>query len=311
VSAYEAAVLTDDTGPGEHCHANPSDLAGIGRDVGDQVRIVRSAREVALYTVRRPVLATPNHVAMGQAGRRRLHGPDLFDVVVHAQVVDPLRTDEEAEAVGEFVERIVVGTARQVAVVAPHGGDIEAHTDEQAYLMRRKLRTFGAWAWVCKGWANGGGAFARWHITSTDLSPGSFPLLARMLRTPFAHAVSFHGFNKARFPGADVRIGGLADPALKAKVRDAIEQRVNATGRRLSVVVAGPGDPFKGTDPDNIVNRLSPTSGGLQIEQSASARELAASDIAHAVVEVYGSVLVVRPPSPHTRKAVRDALRHQ
>ena len=64
--------------------------------------------------------------------------------------------------------------AGELVVLAPHGGDIEPHTDDQAELVAAAT---GCSSWRCKGWRPGGGAHERWHITSTDIDPGSFPLL--------------------------------------------------------------------------------------------------------------------------------------
>lgn len=284
---YDAAVRTHRVTRGEHCLANHGDLERIGRAVGQQVRIWRSKDRLALYTVEQPPLDERGTIGMGRAGKKRLRGSEEFNVTVDAEVVDQRRTDEEAAADGEFVERLTVGRRRKLAVIAPHGGDIEAHTDAQAFLVRDRLRAVAPWVWVCKGWSLEDDAFARWHITSTDISPESFPLLKRMISRPFTHAISFHGFDRRRFPGADVRIGGLADKALKASVRDAIEDQVRGQGKPWGVVVDNEGDPFSGTDPENIVNRLAPASGGMQIEQSLRARRFMAAEIAHAVASVY------------------------
>ena len=210
--------------------------------------------------------------------------------MLDTKVVDPDLSDREARDAGELVERLDddPGSQTQLMVIAPHGGDIEEHTDEQAYLMRRRLRAFGAWAWVCKGWASDG-AFARWHITSTDLSPGSFPLLARMLRAPFAHAVSFHGFNDE--PG--VLIGGTAPAEVKERLRQAIEQVLPAG---LDVRVALPRERFGGDDPNNIVNRLSPC-GGIQIEQVPIPRDDHGYAIADAVADCFRPARAARESS--------------
>lgn len=58
-------------------------------------------------------------------------------------------------------------------------------------------------------------AYERWHITSPDISPKSLPLLKRMILEPFTHAISFHGVDLSKEPGADVRIGGRAHDDLK------------------------------------------------------------------------------------------------
>ena len=288
---YNGEVGRRPASSGERCVANRSDLESIGRAVGQQVRILRPEDSLALYTVEEASLDGQGFLGMSRAGIRRLGGEDQFAVTVDAQVVNESATDEQAEGMGEFVERLVVGRARKLSVIAPHGGDIERHTDVQAKHVGAKLKAVSPWVWVCKGWSQEGDAFARWHITSTDISPGSFPLLRRMIRAQFAHAVSFHGFDLTRFPGPDIRIGGLADKALKASVRKAIQDRLRKAGKPWEVSVEKPGDRFSGMDPENVVNRLATASGGLQIEQSARARRSMASEIADAVASVYRAVL--------------------
>ena len=136
-------------------------------------------------------------------------------------------------------------------------------------------------AWRCKGWDRDGGAFAAWHITSTELNEASFPRLDRVISRGFTHAVAFHGFDE---PG--ILIGGTAPDALKEEIRCAL-QRATA-GSCIEVRIAGPDDEFGGDDPCNIVNRLSADgAGGIQIEQCPEAREDHWRAIADAVAEVY------------------------
>ena len=78
----------------------------------------------------------------------------------------------------------------------------------------------------------------------------------------------------------------MASPDLKEQIASEITNKVAG----ISVRVAGPDDLFNGDDPCNIVNRL--TIGGrngVQIEQSASARDSHWDDIAEAVANVYRS----------------------
>ncbi len=106
-----------------------------------------------------------------------------------------------------------------------------------------------------------------------------------MIRSPFAHAVSFHGFDGV--PGPDVRIGGLTDECAKASVRDAVQERFRQKGKPWAAVVVPEGERFDGLDPDNLVNRLTGGSGGLQVEQSVRARHSMRIEIADAVASVY------------------------
>ena len=149
--------------------------------------------------------------------------------------------------------------------------------------MAERLGPQLASAWRGKGWRPDGGAFDRWHITSTDLNPVCFPLLNSVMSRRFAHAVAFHGFNDE--PG--VLIGGTAPAEVKERLRQAIQQVLPAG---LDVRVALPDERFGGDDPNNIVNRLSPC-GGIQIEQGPSPRDDHGCDIADVVADFF------RPPT--------------
>ncbi|HEV2070823.1 MAG TPA: poly-gamma-glutamate hydrolase family protein [Acidimicrobiales bacterium] len=276
------ATVTNGTGiKKEHCVAHPGDLQSIGTGVDQQVRLWRRPDRVALFTVESASVDGRGQVRLGRGGRGRLDGGDRISVRVDAQVVDPGRTSEQAEVDGEFVERLIVGEKNVLAVIAPHGGAIEEHTDGQALRVARRLRALAPWVWVCKGWGLNDDAFERWHITSVDISPESFPLLKRMIREPFTHAISFHGFDLSKEPGADVRIGGRAQDDVKECARRAIEAALGGTG--WVVVLDREGDPFPALDRRNIVNRLAPVAGGLQIEQSLRARKQLGAEIADAV----------------------------
>jgi hypothetical protein len=59
-------------------------------------------------------------------------------------------------------------------------------------------------------------------------------------------------------------------------------------GSQIPVRIASPADVFGGDDPTNIVNRLTADgTGGIQIEQSLTARVSHWADIADAVASVY------------------------
>jgi hypothetical protein len=77
---------------------------------------------------------------------------------------------------------------RALIVIAPHGGDIERHTDEQADQVASRLVAKAGSSWRCKGWKGGAGALVRWHITSTDVSAPSFPRLDLVISRGFTHA---------------------------------------------------------------------------------------------------------------------------
>lgn len=178
--------------------------------------------------------------------------------------------DVTADVLGrcELVETTVLRSCANVAVIAPHGGSIERATDGQAARVASDDR-FRADSWICRG--PGGGAFRRWHITSDDLSEGSFAGLRALLGIPHDLAVSFHGFSD--IGDVDVIVGGLLDADVRCGVRDELERRLTVLLGRPAVVLLASSthDPHPGLARDNVVNRLA-TKGGLQIEQGVGLR---------------------------------------
>jgi phage replication-related protein YjqB (UPF0714/DUF867 family) len=277
----------------EHCSADPDRLATIGRAAGHQVRVRRGDRD-ALYTVSEVRDERPDDVVrMGEAGRCRLGTSGEFDGVVDSRAPHPTISEAGAEEQGEFIERLRDdGRQSGLIAIAPHGGEIERHTDRQAERVRSRLGVRRASAWRCKGWDDDGDAFGRWHITSTDIDEASFPRLRSVISRGFADAVAFHGFDDE--PG--ILVGGTAPDPLKEEIRCALERAT--AGSRLEVRIAEPGEEFGGDDPANIVNRLSAGGrNGIQIEQSLPARESHWPAIADAVASVYGA----RSPAPRRR----------
>jgi phage replication-related protein YjqB (UPF0714/DUF867 family) len=265
----------------EHCAPAARVLASLDSGPGLQLRIHHNG-EFALFTVSELLHETTDSVVrMGLGGRQRLGEEQEFEGVLDTKVVDPVLNDKDAGDAGELVERLDDdGSQTHLVAIAPHGGDIEEHTDTQAERVHELLGPQLASAWRAKGWGtDDDGAFVRWHITSTDLNPVCFPLLNSVMSRRFAHAVAFHGFNDE--PG--VLIGGTAPAELKERLRDAVQQ---VLPQRLHVRVALPTERFGGDDPDNIVNRLSPC-GGIQIEQGPSPREDHGCDIAEVVADFF------------------------
>ena len=154
--------------------------------------------------------------------------------------------------------------------------------------MASRLAAKSVSLWRCKGF-KGEGAFARWHITSTDIHEASFPGLNSIISRGFTYAVAFHGFDDPEIP-FDILIGGAAPYTLKQDIETAIKGAI--TGSDLTVHIASPDEKFGGDSLQNIVNRL--TAGGangIQIEQSPRARSSHWQDIADAVANVYSAKL--------------------
>jgi phage replication-related protein YjqB (UPF0714/DUF867 family) len=267
----------------EHCSADARALRAVGITERHQVRVRRGDDLYALYTVSEArTEAAADVVRMGLTGRRRLDTDEEFDAELDSQVVHPTMDDDDARDNGEFVERLGDdGRNTGLIAIAPHGGDIELHTDDQAHRVSCCLADEAVSFWLCKGYQTRG-AEQTWHITSVDIDPASFPKLNSIFSRKFTHAVAFHGFEQ---DGILIG-GGAASVALQAEIAAEILKAV--AGSNICVRIAGPDDVFGGGNPGNIVNRLTVGgANGIQLEQGLTARIEHWADIAEAVARVY------------------------
>ena len=306
--SYNARCIPNNAVPNghrrEHCSARSGQITTIGANKGQQVRLERYAPDgldpldLALYTVIDVRDEEPDAVFAdyrdtesthhGLRDRLGLSSTDPFTGKINSEVPHPAFTDDAAAAKSEFVERITDnGHHRGLIVIAPHGGNIEQHTDEQAERVGKQLSTKCVSVWVCKGFKQGGGAFDRWHITSTDISKESFPKLKSVIGRPFEYAVAFHGW------GHDsICIGGSAPPDLKQQIKAAVASAI--TGSEIAVAIDDDGtchQDFNGNDPKNIVNHLG--TNGIQIEQLEESRARFGIQIADTVATVIGPKIKV------------------
>jgi phage replication-related protein YjqB (UPF0714/DUF867 family) len=277
----------------ERCSANPGVLKSIGREIGQQVRITRSDNPnfVAVYTVKQPNpdddLGDPelaNVVRTGQTGRERLGTSEQMTAIVQAKVVDDA---PQSETFSFYELADDDGKQAYFVAIAPHGGEIEPHTDKQPKDLTTELSaaSFPASFWLCKGDGDQDkGAFDRWHITSEDIQPACFPLLQPLAARTFCYGVAFHGFDRKE-DEADVYIGGGASLPLKR----AVEKALNDLNLPIEVKISTCDDKpkFQGFSPENIINRLA--TRGIQLEQSGEAREKFGQQIAMAVAKVFAS----------------------
>ena len=277
----------------ERCSADPTMLKTIGRAIGQQVRIIRrdSPNFVAVYTVKQPNpdddLGDPeraNVVRTGQSGRERLGKTGEMAAIVQAKVVDEAPQAGRASFFELFDDD---GQQTYFIAIAPHGGGIEPHTDQQPQDVFTELKaaSFSASFWLCKGDGDRDmGAFDRWHITSEDIQPACFPLLQPLASRTFYYGVAFHGFDRQE-DDADVYVGGGASLPLKKVV----EKALNDLNLPIEVKISTCDDKpkFQGFSPENIINRLA--TRGIQLEQSRQTREQFGQQIALAVAKVFAS----------------------
>lgn len=125
--------------------------------------------DFALYTVIDVHDEEPDPVFVGYRDPESTHhdlrdrlGLSSTDPVtgkINSQVTDPTLTDDKAKEKSEFVERLTDnGRHRGLIVIAPHDGDIERHTDEQAERVGKRLSSKCISLWICKGFCIGGSA---------------------------------------------------------------------------------------------------------------------------------------------------------
>jgi phage replication-related protein YjqB (UPF0714/DUF867 family) len=223
---------------------------------GQQIRLRRNADEFAVFTLETIEDAKSNEtIWLSDAGLSRLGTQDIFDTTVSSPVPDAKLTSSAAAREGEYVEELRDQGAHWLVVTAPHGGKIEPYTDRQASRVADRLPESSTW--IGRGWRPGGGAYERWHVTSTDIAPTSYPKLGTIADRGFEYAVSFHGFS-----GDGISIGGGASNELKHDVLTAIEDAVEDV---LDVRLATDG-PYAGQDPNNIFNWLTANGrNGIQV----------------------------------------------
>ncbi|WP_165075938.1 poly-gamma-glutamate hydrolase family protein [Paludisphaera rhizosphaerae] len=272
----------------EHCEIDADRLAALGAKPGQQARIYKDSSTFAVYTLIPRQEEPDTIIRMGLSGRQRMgkDAPDSFSATV-AIVPAPRSelTDEQADTQGELVERLDDdGTHTGLLIMAPHGGEIERPTDLQSIRLKEKLGKPRVSTWILKGYDPPGPqtAYGRWHITSTEISEASYPLLAQAGKRRYDYAFSFHG--KA---AEGLLVGGTGPMELKQEVAEALKKAVGDKG--VEVVIAYQGQPLGGTTPSNIVNRY--TDRGIQLEQGPTARREYWKEIADAVAEVYRTKL--------------------
>jgi phage replication-related protein YjqB (UPF0714/DUF867 family) len=150
-----------------------------------------------------------------------------------------------------------------LCALAPHGGDIEAGTDEAAAQLFKSMPDGSCSMWAFHGF--GDDAFDRYHVTSTDISPDRFPKLGAIEDVGFQHCVSFHVKGNADV----IEVGGAADRDFRRQVADVIEDAVKnnwSAEHRYEEI------KYEGSSNTNVTNWLTcESASGVQIELPISA----------------------------------------
>lgn len=256
--------------------------------LGAQIRICRNDKTCAIYTVAEiREKDASDQIRLGKAARARLGTSSTgFQAIVRPALATKKLSDSAAKNANEFIETIEdSGNHQGLLVMAPHGGAIEINTDRQARRIMSVLAGADVSSWCCKGWKSGGGAYDRWHVTSTDIHPKSFPGLAKVTKRKYAYSVAFHGMKD---PG--VLIGGRGPKQIKDMLRKSIKAALG--GDAGPVTIASQGNPKGGYSQGNVANWVTAgSSGGIQLEQSKLVRDKYWKDVADAVASVYAQLV--------------------
>lgn len=183
-------------------------------------------------------------------------------------------------------EHLIHNEANSVVSIAPHGGQMEPHTVEQAFQVGTTLLTCSAWSYC--GYVNDGSAREKYYTTSTDISVSSHEFLPELAERGFEYAVAFHGYSPD-FSHPDVYVGGSASRTIRDRLAESIARYAD-----IEVEVAQPSDGrlyewYAGRRSDNIVNRLGKR--GLQLEQTRTARDDHGDAICRGVAEVIAELV--------------------
>lgn len=269
----------------EHCKVSSDVLDANGVSVGEQVRVgcdssgkkCNTDYPSGLYTV----VGTWNkssRIVLSDAGMDRIGFQNKSNGWIKGYGPNPdYDTIDEADANDEYVEILEDDCSEdRLVATAVHGGWIEHPTHKQSEYVANEL---GVTEWTCAGFNSGGGAYDRWHITSTDIHRDSFPGLDSIGDRGFDHCVSFHGFSND-----GIAVGGGADKADREEMRDEIDSAVGST---YDVYLADPDGAYAGDSSENFCDWLTANDNGIQLEIGWDARQDDWDTIADAVVSFY------------------------
>lgn len=250
-------------------------IQGLGIRKGEQIRLhvkggVHGEIKPAVYTIREDAPFTPEggKAYMSEENMKRIDAiPKDYLVPTAYGPHESISSLQVARDNNEYIERYLPGkdTYINYAIIAPHGGQVEKHTAEQAIYVRNQIRT-GFWASYGFGETDAA-ATERWFIPSAEMSENSYPGLEK-LRANFR--VELHGKHDLDVSG--IHIGGLASLESKNILRDNIRAALQKSGGGSIDVNTYQSSSHKGTNPHRIANR-SADQTGIVIFQEPSVKE--------------------------------------
>lgn len=271
IERYDATLAASDVSgvypAADYCTVERGLASQLGIAAGQQVRVAVDDPsgdvpfQEKLFTVAEVVETDSATVAAEADELAEFGAEDGADGSISAQVPHPeFGTRETAWANDEFVERLVHGERSVDAgfiALAPHGGYVEVNTGRQAVHVAENYDAVG---WACFGFNGDTGAYDRWHVTTTALSPASFPKLGSIANVGFDAALSFHGTSDEF-----VSVGGLGADA-RDRVAEGLRTAYADANVDVQVEVVTDGE-LAGQNPNNVVNWITDDGeSGVQLE---------------------------------------------
>jgi phage replication-related protein YjqB (UPF0714/DUF867 family) len=247
-------------GSRQYCSISRELADRLGARAGIQLRIrSRATGEVGAYTVHE-VRADDADLRLAKAARDPIGATPGTEVDLRTTVPRADLQFEDAWRSGDVVETVWHDPDADPEVVfcAPHGGDLERNTDQSAAFAARAFGLDRCSAWMVHNF--GADTLDRWHVTSSAISPASYPGLGRLVGTEPSVAVSFHLWN-----GDELVVGGRAPADVREDLAEVIADAVNETRE-----VVTEGAKYMGDTEANFVNWLpAGKRGGIQLESPA------------------------------------------
>jgi phage replication-related protein YjqB (UPF0714/DUF867 family) len=267
----------------EYCSLHTDIAPTINRNPGDQLRLhpTTDPATAAAYTIDHLHTDGPA-IRLSKCAREKLEQTAPFDTYIAPTIPHATHTYTDAWEHNDITESLWDTGQDTLLCAAPHAGNIESNTAQAAAILRKQLGPTHASLWALHGF--GPNAFDRWHITSTNITPTSYPKLATIATRQFTHAISFHVYN-----GHEILIGGLAPrderDDLATTITDAIDDA-------RPVITDHDDGKYMATSDQNLVNWLTHDNrSGIQIEMPSLIAQRYRKRLARATASHYQSKL--------------------
>ncbi len=255
-------------------------------------RRVGTGRYIAAYRVVDITDSADESVALGTEGRQYISDEAAFEAELRNQVPDNTLTVAEARRRNEFTETLHIDDySSDILVMAHHGGDIEANTDESADWCYKKCKQFGVHADVYTARGFGRANFGRWHVGSSSMHLRSFPKLRNVASRQYDLAISFHLHDvKNNDESPKVLVGGRVESGLRDRTA---ERLADALPSKYDYITDRSQHSMMGGSRQNVVNLITRDGeSGLQLEVtpriSQIQRKTVGREVALAVLEHLG-----------------------